>query len=139
MKKTIKNFIEYSSIDAKLIRAVIRQFGGWRSFQEMAQDIYNHGISSGFNGWIYYNETCQFYAKNQSSIVKLVEYLSEDHDYKSAQDMVKGFSFIDATLSKIGYTLYGNKRQHDTQVANVLAWCTAEEVVRAFVEWSESE
>ena len=55
----------------------------------MAQDIYNHGISGGFNGWIYYNETCQFYAKNQSSIVKLVEYLSEDHDYKSAQDMVK--------------------------------------------------
>ena len=139
MKKTIKNFIEYSSIDAKLIRAVIRQFGGWRSFQEMAQDIYNHGISSGFNGWIYYNETCQFYAKNQSSIVKLVEYLSEDHDYKSAQDMVKSFNSIDATLSEIGYTLYGNKRQHDMQVANVLTWFAAEEVARSFVDWSENE
>lgn len=139
MKKTLKNFIEYSSIDAKLIRAVVRQSGGWRSFQESAPDITNHGISGGFSGWIYYTETCQFYAKNQSSIVKLVEYQSEEHDYKSAQDMVKGFSFIDATLSEIGYTLYGNKRQHDTQVANALAWCAAEEVVRAFVEWSESE
>lgn len=135
MKKTIKNFIEYSSIDAKLIRAVIRQSGGWQSFQEMAQDIYNHGISGGFNGWIYYNETCQFYAKNQSSIVKLVEYQSEEYDYKSAQDMVKGFSFIDATLSEIGYTLYGNKRQHDVQVANALAWCAAESVVNEYNEW----
>ena len=139
MKKTLKNFIKNSNIDADLIRAVVRQSGGWQSFQESAPDIANHGIAGGFSGWIYYTETCQFYAKNQSSIVKLVEYQSEDHDYKSAQDMVKGFSFIDATLSEISYTLYGNKSQHDTQVANALAWCAAEEVVRAFVEWSESE
>ena len=139
MKKTLKNFIKNSNIDAKLIRAVVRQSGGWLSFQEMAQGIHNHGISGGFSGWIYYTETCQFYAKNQSSIVKLVEYQSEEHDYKSAQDMVKGFSFIDATLSEISYTLYGNKSQHDTQVANALAWCAAEEVAQSFVDWSENE
>ena len=139
MKKTLKNFIEYSSIDAKLIRAVIRQSGGWRSFQESAPDITNHGISGGFSGWIYYNETCQFYAKNQPLIVELIERQADEYDYKSAQDMVKGFSFIDATLSEIGYTLYGNKRQHDTQVANALAWFAAEEVARSFVDWSECE
>lgn len=139
MKKTIKNFIEYSDIDAGLIRAVVRQSGGWLSFQEMAQDIYNHGIAGGFSGWIYYTETCQFYAKNQSSIVELVEYQSEEYDYKSAQDMVKSFRSINATLSEISYTLYGNKRQHDTQVANALAWCAAEEVARSFVDWSEGE
>jgi hypothetical protein len=139
MKKTLKNFIEYSDIDAGLIRAVVRQSGGWLSFQEMAPDIVNHGINGGFGGWIYYTETCDFYAKNQSSIVELVEYKSDEHDYKSAQDMVKCFSFIDATLSEIGKTLYGNKRQHDTTIANVLAWFAVEEVARAFVEWSESE
>lgn len=139
MKKTLKNFIEYSSIDAGLIRAAVRQSGGWKSFQDMAPDIYKHGIAGGFSGWIYYNETCTFYAKNQALIVGLVEYKSDEDDYKSAQDMVKGFSFIDATLSEIGYTLYGNKRQHDTQVANVLAWFAVEEVARAFVEWSDSE
>ena len=139
MKKTIKNFIEYSSIDAKLIRAVIRQSGGWQSFQEMAQDIYNHGISGGFGGWIYYTETCDFYAKNQALIVDLVEYQSKGFDYPSAQDMVKSFNSIDATLSEIGYTLYGNKRQHDMQVANVLTWFAAEEVARSFVDWSENE
>ena len=139
MKKTIKNFIEYSSIDAKLIRAVIRQSGGWQSFQEMAQDIYNHGIAGGFGGWIYYTETCDFYAKNQALIVDLVEYQSKGFDYPSAQDMVKSFNSIDATLSEIGYTLYGNKRQHDMQVANALTWFAAEEVARSFVDWSENE
>ena len=139
MKKTIKQFCEYSSIDAGLIRAVIRQSGGWKSFQESAPDISKHGISGGFSGWIYYTETCQFYAKNQSLIVDLIEHQANECGYHSAQDMVKGFRSLDATLSEIGYTLYGNKPQHDTQVANALAWFAAEEVARAFVDWSASE
>ena len=141
MKKTLKNFIEYSSIDASLIRAVIRQSGGWGwlDFQEKATDISNHGIACGFSGWIYYAETCEFYAKNQGLIVELVEHQADEYGYKSACDMVKSFCSIDATLSEIGYTLYGNKRQHDTIVANALAWFAAEEVTRAFVDWSDSE
>lgn len=139
MKKTLKNFIEYSSIDAGLIRAVIRQSGGWQSFQESAPDISKHGIAGGFSGWIYYTETCDFYAKNQSTIINLVECQSDEYGYQSAQDMVKGFRSLDATLSEICYTLHGNKHQHDTQVANALAWFAAEEVARSFVDWSESE
>ena len=139
MKKTLKNFIKNSNIDAGLIRAVIRQSGGWGDFQEKAQDISNHGISSGFSGWIYYTETCEFYAKNQNLIVELAECQSDEYGYHSAQDMVKSFRSLDATLSEIGCTLYGNKRQHDTQVANALAWFAAEEVAQAFVDWSESE
>ena len=138
MKKTLKNFIKNSNVDSKLIRAVVRQSGGWRSFQESAPDITNHGIFGGFSGWIYYTENCQFYAKNQSSIVELVECQSDEFGYQSAQDMVKSFNSIDATLSEIGYTLYGNKRQHDTIVANALAWFAAEEVIRSFVDWSET-
>ena len=139
MKRTIKSFCEFSNINSDLIRAVIRQSGGWKSFQESAPDISKHGISGGFSGWIYYTETCQFYAKNQSTIVNLAEYQSKEFDYPSAQDMVKSFNSIDATLSEIGYTLYGNKRQHDTIVANALAWFAAEEVTRSFVDWSENE
>lgn len=135
MKKTLKNFIDYSDINAGLIRAVVRQSGGWQSFQESAPDIANHGIAGGFSGWIYYTETCQFYAKNQGVIVELVEHQADDYDYQSAQDMVKGFSSLDTTLSEIGYTLYGNKRQHDTQVANALAWFAAESVASAYNDW----
>jgi hypothetical protein len=135
MKRTIKNFCKFSSINPDLIRAVVRQSGGWQSFQDMAPDINNHGIAGGFSGWIYYTETCQFYAKNQSSIIKLVECQSDEYGYHSAQDMVKGFRSLDTTLSEIGYTLYGNKRQHDTQVANALAWFAAEEVANAYNDW----
>lgn len=137
MKKTMKDFIKNSSISAELIRAVVRQSGGWAAFQEMAHDIVNHGISGGFGDWIYYTETCEFYAKNQQLIVDLAEQLADDIGYPTAQDMVKGFRCLDATLSEIGYTLYGNKKQHDTQVANALAWFAAEEVARSFVDWIE--
>lgn len=135
MKRTIKSFCEFSSINSNLIRAVIRQSGGWLSFQESAPDISKHGISGGFSGWIWYSDTCAFYAKNQSLIVELVESQSDEYGYRSAQDMVKSFRSIDATLSEIGHTLYGNKFQHDTQVANALAWFAAKSVVIAYNDW----
>lgn len=139
MKKTIKNFTEYSSIDAKLIRAVVRQSGGWLSFQESAPDIAKHGISGGFSGWIYYTETCEFYAKNQEAIVALAEQWADDFNI-SPISFVAGFRCLDADDEPNGgKTLYGNKRQHDTTIANALAWFAAEEVARAFVDWSENE
>jgi hypothetical protein len=138
MKKTLKNFIENSGINAKLIRAVIRQSGGWSDFQDMATDIVNHGIAGGFSGWIYYSETCAFYAKNQGAIVALVEQWANDSNL-SPIDFVAGFHCFSADKPSVGKTLYGTKRQHDTQVANALAWFAVEEVARAFVEWSESE
>jgi hypothetical protein len=139
MKKTVKAFCQYANVDSNLIRAVIRQSGGWRSFQEHALDIANHGIAGGFSGWIYYTETCAFYAKNQQLIVALVESQASEYDYASAQDMVKSFRHLDATMSEIGLTLYGTKRLHDTQVSNALAWNAAEEVARAYAEWSCAE
>ena len=137
MKKTMQNFIKSSNIDAKLIRAVVRQSGGWVAFQEMAHDIVNHGIAGGFSGWIYYTETCQFYAKNQSTIVALVDEWADECDI-SPISFVGGFNCIDANdIQTIGKTLYGNKRQHDTQVANALAWFAAEEVACSLVNSME--
>lgn len=139
MEKSLKSFIEYSSIDAGLIRAVVRQSGGWESFQEIAPDINSHGISGGFSGWIYYTETCEFYAKNKGVVVALVEQWANDSNLSSI-DFVAGFHCLGAEdKPSIGKTLYGNKRQHDTQIANALAWFAAEEVARCFVDWSDSE
>ena len=138
MEKTLKNFIEYSSIDAELIRAVIRQSGGWQSFQESAPDITNYDIfPSGFSGWVYYSETCRFYAKNRGAIVALVEEYADEFNL-SPMDFVAGFNCLD-TIDKqdIGRTLYGNKRQHAPIVAKSLAWFAAREVTRSFVDWIE--
>ena len=134
MKKTLKNFIENSGINAKLIRAVIRQSGNWQSFQDMAPDIANHGISGGFSGWIYYTETCEFYAKNQALIVALIEQWANDSNL-SPIDFVAGFNCFGADKPSIVKTLYGNKRQHDTIVANDLVWFAAESVAIAYNSW----
>jgi hypothetical protein len=139
MKRTIKAFCKFSSINPDLIRAVIRQSGGWQSFQDMAPDINNHGIAGGFSGWIYYSDTCAFYAKNQGAIITIVEKWANDCNI-STINFVAGFRCIDAEDGQnVGKTLYGNKLQHDTQVANALAWFAAEEVARSFVDWSGSE
>lgn len=139
MKRTIENFCKFSNINSNLIRAVIRQSGGWQSFQESAPDIANYGISGGFSGWIYYTETCEFYAKNQTLIVALVENWT-NYSIISTISFVTGFRFLDDEDGQnVVKTLYGTKRQHDTQVANALTWFAAEEVARSFVDWSESE
>ena len=138
MEKTLKNFIEYSSIDAELIRAVIRQSGGWKSFQESAPDITNYDIfPSGFSGWAYYSETCRFYAKNRGAIVALAEEYADFFNI-SPIDLVAGFNCLDANdKQNIDRTLYGNKRQHSPIVAKSLAWFAAREVARSFVDWIE--
>jgi hypothetical protein len=139
MKKTVKAFCQYANVDSNLIKAVIRQSGGWDAFQEKALDIANYGIAGGFSGWIYYTETGAFYAKNQALIVDRVEKQADEYVYASAQDMIKEFRGTDSTMSEIGYTLYGNKRQHDTYVSNTLAWYAAEEVARAYTDWTYEE
>ena len=139
MKKTIKAFCQYANIDSNLIKSVICQSGGWNDFQEKAPNIANHGIAGGFSGWIYYTETGAFYAKNQQLIVDMVESQANEYGYQSAPDMVKGFRNLDATMLEIGYTLYCNKRKHDTYVANALAWYAAEEVARLYADWTYEE
>lgn len=134
---TIKQMIENSDIPASLIRAVIRQSGGFDCFKEKASDIYNHGIAL-VGGWIYYSETCAFYAKHRKDIIKVC---SDDSSHVYGNDCmidyIKSFNMLDATEEEIGLTLYGNKGQHDTQVANALTWFAAEEVYRLYCEMSE--
>lgn len=137
MKLTIKKFCEYSNIDSKLIKAVVRQSGGWEAFQEKARDIYNHGIMGGYGGWIYYSETVNFYTKNRALIVSLAEkQAQEDGDTVS---MVKGFCCLndDYNHSEVAKTLYGRKKDIDTQIANALAWYACEEVARSFCDMME--
>lgn len=135
---TIKQMIENSDIPASLIRATIKQFGGFDMFKESAIDVTNHGISGGFNGFIYYTDTCTFYAKHRKGIVEFSkDFAREVTDNGSIIEMVKGFNCLDATEEEIAVTLYNHKSQHDTQVANALAWFAAEEVCRLYCDLCE--
>ena len=107
--------------------------GGWEEFTDRAADVTNHGADGGFGGFIYYSETCAFYAKNRALILKLVKDMADSLG-EGVLEMVQNFNCLgkDFSLDEIGETLYGNKNKHQTQVANALAWFALEEVCRAY-------
>lgn len=127
----LKSFIEKSNLPEDLVRQVVRQIGGWDSFKEHARDVSMYGASGGFSGFIYYTDTCRFYAVNRDAILEAVRDMCDDLGEEPIQ-FVRSFNCLDATESEVGLTLYGSKKQHDTQVANALAWFALEEVARSF-------
>lgn len=135
---TIKQMIENSNIPASLIRATIKQFGGFDMFKESAIDVTNHGISGGIHGFIYYTDTCAFYAKHRGDILAVGSEWADNCD-GSLPDFVKSFNCLDATEEEIALTLYCAKAKHDTQVANALAWFAAEEVCRLYCDLIDGE
>jgi len=133
----MQDLINSSNIPASLIRATVRQVGGWESFKEMAEDVVNHGADAGFSGFIYYTDTLAFYARQQNNIVSYAESFAEDLG-EDVLTMVQNFGCIgkDYSFSEIGQTLYGPK--HETQIANCMAWFVLEEVSRAYVDIMEN-
>jgi hypothetical protein len=138
MKKiTIKQMIENSNIPAKLIRSVIKQSGGFESFIESAQDIANHGIDGGFHGWIYYTDTCAFFKRNKSAILKL----AEDQAFEQGMlEMIQNFGDFrnnPISLDEVARAIYQGKGEMCEQIQNVMAWYAAEEVVRLYNDLTE--
>ena len=129
----LKSFIDKSNLPEDLIRQVVRQIGGWDSFKEHARDVSMYGANCGFAGFIYYTDTCRFYAVNRDAILEAVRSMCDDFGTEEPIQFVRSFNCLkDATESEVGLTLYGSKKQHDTQVANALAWFALEEVARSY-------
>lgn len=134
-KMTQKAFIAQSSIPAPLIRAVVRQVGGWESFKESAQDVASHGADGGVSGFIYYSDTIPFAERQRGNITELAERYAEDFGC-GVLNMVQGWRCMEgAEMHDIGAAMYG--RGDDTQILNGLAWFALEEVCRDFVNASE--
>lgn len=131
--KTVKAFAAQSNISEKLIRAVVRQNGGWESFQQVAQDIANHGADAGWIGFSYHADTVPFFTRNRGEIFHLAEEMATEFAQSTIQ-MIKGFRCLNGDYSEdeIGATLYGPKPKVDTQIANALAWFALEEVARSY-------
>lgn len=133
--KTMQEFIKASHIDGALIRAVVRQIGGWAEFKERAGDVTAHGASGGFSGFIYYADTAAFYARNRAAIAKAVEQLADDLG-EDPVELVRNFNCLRGTCSteEVALTLYGTPRQHGVGTANALAWFALEEVCRSYCD-----
>ena len=136
--KTLKQVTSERPEYKRLINAVIDNIG-----IESVQDVINHGIDGGFNGYIYTADTVAFYKKHKKDIITL----AKDMAYGLGEnliEMIGGFNWLkyydynknkwveDEGQDAIGQTVYGN--DHDYMVANALAWFAAEEVCRMFEE-----
>lgn len=135
----LAKLIESSSIPAKLIRAVVRQSGGWKSFKKSAPDIARHGIDGGFHGFIYTNETNAFAKRNRAAIQAMAAQQADDFG-TSITEMIQNFGCFrrnKPTDAEIGMALYAGK-DNGAEILNALAWYAGEEVARAFLDLAEN-
>jgi hypothetical protein len=136
-KPSLANLIDSTNIPVSLVRAVVRQMGGWESFKQSAPDITRHGISGGFHGFIYYSDTIAFAKRNRKAILEMATWHAE-HFGEGLVEMIKGFGCFrhsKPSESEIVEALAG--RGTDTQVPNALAWYAGEAVARAYCDMTE--
>ena len=132
-KLTLKNFIEFTNTDGKLIKAVKRQYGyGWDDFQDYLKNVSNSpcGAAGGFSGFIYYSETSNFWRRNRKIITEQLSELAFSLGENVLQ-MVMSFGGIkdgDFSEDEVGRALYGNYNPDLYQIYNVFAWFALEEV-----------
>jgi len=138
---TLGKLIESTSIPASLVRAVVRQAGGWSSFKEMARDVANHGADGGFHGFIYYSDTEPFARRNREAIAEYAEQMASDIGEGGAVELVQGFNCFrngKPSSAEVGRALYGRAKEEDEHnVLNALAWFALEEVSRAYADMLE--
>ena len=131
---SIANLITSTNIPESLVRAVVKQMGGWESFEESARDICHHGIDGGFHGFIYYRETEPFAKRNRKAILEMASEQAKQFG-SGLVEMIMGFGCFKhskPTESEIVEALAG--RGTETQVPNALAWYAGEEVARAYCD-----
>ena len=136
----LSQLIDQTNMPEKLVKAIIKQSGGWDEFQEMASDIANHGIDGGFSGWIYYRETCGFYRANKKLILEFAESYANDMG-ENMLSMIQNFGVFrrdPISQNDLAKALYTGRGDDRTTVQNVMAWFVAEELARTCVDLAGS-
>lgn len=136
--------INSTNIPESLVEAVINQMGGWEDFSESAQDVANHGIGGGFNGFIYHADTVKFASDNLQSILTYAKDMAEELGEDGAYSLIAGFNCLnDYSADEVAETIHTQSIDDDwsdefTQIMNALAWFAAEEVCRAYADLQEA-
>lgn len=135
--KTMKQVINDGYMPAKLVRGVILQLGSGKKAMDSLEDVYNHGADGGFNGFIYYCDTLEFYRRYKKEIIQLAEQMSDDLGMDTIEMIMNFGCFKDNEHDpqfkrEIMKTLYG--QAVNTEVANAMAWFALEEVAREFCD-----
>ena len=139
-KPKMSDFLKAANTDPKLTAAVIRQFGGWQTFQEKAHDVANHGIDGGFCGFIYYDETNAFTKKHKKLIIENVKQLADDVG-ENFTKVIADFNCLKnsgITENDVMLALMSPRSCEEyiiTQVYNALAWYAGETVAHEYADF----
>ena len=141
MKAKFLEYVEQNTdFPVSLAVAVIEQLGGDEDYTyQQLEDIANHGIDGGFTGFIYYDDTVEFYAQNQSDIFRYAERMAADIGESGLIGFIMSFRCAEGyTEEDIARTLYGPQEGYtETPIANCLAWFAGEVLARIYVDWIE--
>lgn len=129
--KTLTQVLQENPQHKKLIRAVIRRIG-----LDSVQDVNNHGIDGGFNGFIYTKDTSAFFGAFRKEILNLAEESAESLGI-GVLEMIQGFRCVgeDFALSEIGKVLYDRlmvDQEPAPLIRNAMSWFAAESVCHFF-------
>ena len=139
-KIKMSDFLKTANTDPKLTAAVIRQFGGWGAFQELANDVTNHGIDGGYCGFIYYAETTAFVKKHKKLIIENVKQLADEVG-ESFTKVIADFNCLKnsgITDNDVMMALMSPRSCEDytvVQVYNALAWYAGETVAHEYADY----
>ena len=136
-KIKMSDFLKTANVDPKLAAAVIRQFGGWDTFQEKAADVANHGIDGGYCGFIYYTETTAFSKKHKKLIIENVKQLADDVGESFTKvtanfNCLKKSGITDNDVMMALMSPWSCEDYTVVQVYNALAWYAGETVAREY-------
>ena len=120
----------------ELQKRVIEQLSGESELNKdnaiILKDVANHGADAGFNGFIYYSDTCKFFDDNKDLIM---EQLLEDRvsiGYNSLTEMLSSFKcFKDVDTYDIeAFLINSEDESNEEQITlkNGLAWYALESV-----------
>ena len=126
--QVIKDNMEYKT----LVNAVVNRIG-----IEGVRDVNNHGISVGFDGFIYYADTVRFFNRHKKDIMRMAEDMSQELG-EDLLAMIQGFNCLstnfkpDYTANEIARAIYAVRGERAERIKNAMAWFAAEEVCRMF-------
>lgn len=126
MTKVLANIEDYKK---SIVRGAIRRIG-----KDSIQDVVNHGADTGYSGFTYYKDTCEFYRKHRNGINQWVKEMAQELGEDSVS-MVANFGCLKGSewREEIGQCLYGAKLTEETTIIeNALAWFALEESCRLF-------
>tara|TARA_R110000824_G_scaffold128302_2_gene289079 strand:+ start:174 stop:578 length:405 start_codon:yes stop_codon:yes gene_type:complete len=130
--------MEYNNLK----KSVINQLGinDEEDLKQTLSDISNNGADGGFNGFIYYSDTCKFAKEN---IKEIFDYAQEQAEQlgEGVYKMISSFNCLNdvketEVASTIHLTLKGveDDQGNETQILNALSWYALEEVAREEVD-----